>query len=43
MDLHDPIFLMQGGFERLKEVRVLLRRDGIDSEIVKPPGANTNR
>jgi hypothetical protein len=42
MDLEHPTFVAQGGFRRLKEIRRLLDRHGVRSEIVGPPDGRTN-
>ena len=42
MDLLEPVFVTQGAFARLSELRKLLADSGIPAEIVKPPGANAN-
>lgn len=39
----NPVFVAQGGFDRMREVARVLARYGIDSEVVAPPkGTNTN-
>jgi hypothetical protein len=42
MDIENPVPISQGPFGRLEEVRALLSRAGIPSEIVAPPDGKTN-
>ncbi|MEZ5977306.1 MAG: hypothetical protein R3F34_03710 [Planctomycetota bacterium] len=42
MNGDDLIFVAQGGFQRLREMRRTLAATGIPAEIVQPPGQNAN-
>ena len=42
MPIEHPAFIAQGGFNRLKELRRVLLRAGVDAEIVGPPDGRLN-
>ena len=42
MNLVDPVFISQGSYDRLRELKGLLGRASIEAEIVLPPGCNPN-
>ena len=42
MTLDRPLFVHQGSFGRLRELKKLLAGERIRAEIVEPPGANAN-
>ncbi|MEO0652338.1 MAG: hypothetical protein AAFZ65_16820 [Planctomycetota bacterium] len=42
MAIDRPIFIAQGGFARLREIRRLLQRRDVEAEIVGPPDGKTN-
>ncbi len=43
MALPDPVFIAEGGFQRLRELQRLLDAQAIEADIVGPPDRNLNK
>lgn len=42
MESEQPVFLLQGAFQRLRELQAILAKSEIPTQIVQPPGGNAN-